>query len=274
VSTDSEESVQTPAKRSSRQSNKKNSVTEEQKKLDETVKTISIPGTPVPVTKHIMLTGFELKESANLSEMIAELNGTLLDDTINLGITDIIVAKKICKSEKLVSGIASGKKIVSMNYIVKSMQCGKWQDDDLYEYGNPKAKRHVITQTDSERNIAEAAYRWRLKIQATDRRPFEKWRVICFLDPHVCPQYVRIIVSGGGYAVCGTDAPVNFEGFTHAILANRNTMLYVNKEKLKKLANMDIPFYSEQIIIEYLLCMPPESALTKYHALHAEFHGK
>jgi len=71
-----------------------------------------------------------------------------------------------------------------------------------------------------------------------------------------------------------TDAPVNFEGFTHVILANKNTMLYVNKEKLKKLANMDIPFYSEQIIIEYLLCMPPESALTKYHALHAEFHKK
>ena len=128
VSTDSEESTQTPAKKSSRQSNKKNSVTEEQKKMDETIKTISIPGTPVPVTKHIMLTGFEVKEANNLSEMIAELNGTLLDDTINLGITDIIVAKRICKSEKLVSGIASGKKIVSMNYVVKSMQCGKWQD--------------------------------------------------------------------------------------------------------------------------------------------------
>lgn len=60
--------------------------------------------------------------------MVRQLNGNVLDCAIDISLADSVVVGKFCRNEKLMSGIATGKRILHYSYIIDSARKGKWLD--------------------------------------------------------------------------------------------------------------------------------------------------
>lgn len=68
--------------------------------------------------------------------------------------------------------------------------------EELFEWGNPKAKNLPVLKA-SEEQIANAAYRWRKKVQssASDSRVFKNFRPILLTTKN---DSLRTMVEAGG----------------------------------------------------------------------------
>lgn len=126
---------------------------------------------------------------------------------------------------------------------------------------------------DIREEIVQAAYKWRLNLESTEKKPFHNWNVIFFMDPNNAGSYISIIEAGGGKAKSFTDHAGNYRGVTHAVLQKRNTMTYVNRDTLIALAKLRVPFYDEQLLSNFLLGIS-QKAKQQHHELHDEYHRR
>lgn len=96
--------------------------------------------------KHIMFTNFDekvsffiqvcifltmnihFKKRNKLKDQVLSIQGTNLDETIDLPIADIVVCDRLIRSQKLISALASGKIVVPSAYIVASARKDQWED--------------------------------------------------------------------------------------------------------------------------------------------------
>lgn len=148
----------------------------------------------------ISCSNLELKEK--IIQQIKELKGEVCDLNLRYDSSCThVLCEQPNRGEKIFSGIASGKWILSLNYIADSIAVGYFKDEEMYEWGNPNAMdlSHLEEQ---EQLIAKAAYRWRNKIATQPEKKsgiFTGFRVI--LHVVKVEQFQSLIKAGGGVVI-------------------------------------------------------------------------
>lgn len=111
-----------------------------------------------------------------------------------------LICHKLGRVEKALCAIAAGKWIVPLRYIQESCEAKEFLDEELFEFANPKSKTDMTAWTTLEKDLAQAAYEWRLRIQ--DKKS-DKYRTGAFHGFRVLlwskvVSFKRIIEAGGG----------------------------------------------------------------------------
>jgi len=119
----------------------------------------------------ILLSSFTAEEKVKLSTLIQKLGGTYVDTPTFVRTCSHVICGKPNRGEKFLSGCASGKWILTKNFIEDSTEAGKWLDEEAYEWSNQSNIAGV-----SPSHLSAPA-RWR-EILQTQRGPFEGWKVL------------------------------------------------------------------------------------------------
>ncbi|XP_050068069.1 DNA topoisomerase 2-binding protein 1-A [Anopheles maculipalpis] len=140
----------------------------------------------------------------DLARKIEHLQGQLASDPNRYDpeCTHILCGKPN-RGEKMLSGIAAGKWLLSTKYLDDSYDAGYFLDEESYEWGNPKAASKLTALASAgDLETAAAAYTWRTRI-ANDvgKRDgaFTGFRVLLVVPKK--DQFVRLIQSGGGFVL-------------------------------------------------------------------------
>ncbi|NXN73571.1 SLF1 protein, partial [Himantopus himantopus] len=189
----------------------------------------------------IQLTGFKKQEKKALLEWLLKLDCVFLDDKKYRNCTHLI-AKKLCKSEKFLAACASGKWILTKEYIINSAESGRWLDETTYEWGYEIEKgSHYSPQMQS------APKRWREELtQSSAPGAFHRWKVVLPVkegDKRMAS--IRRVLQAGKATVCSSqNAECNI---TH-ILINNKIFPMRNKKCLS-----EARYYPLQYLGDYLL---------------------
>ncbi|KAI6210087.1 DNA topoisomerase 2-binding protein 1 [Aphelenchoides besseyi] len=132
---------------------------------------------------------------------VSKLLGTQTVLDYKPSVTHAVYANLV-KSEKLMSAIAAGKWIVSLDYIRDSLSCRRWLGEETYEFGNPRSRSRINSSNDDSIKIADACYRWRLKATTdpTFRGAFQNWKVLLYMRNKSAKKSIfkNVIEAGGG----------------------------------------------------------------------------
>uniref|UniRef100_A0A182VZQ1 BRCT domain-containing protein n=1 Tax=Anopheles minimus TaxID=112268 RepID=A0A182VZQ1_9DIPT len=139
-----------------------------------------------------------------LTEKIEHLKGQVASDPTRYDpdCTHILCGKPN-RGEKMLSGIAAGKWILSTKYLDDSFEAGYFLDEESYEWANPKAIAKLpalVSAGDLE--TAAAAYSWRQRILNDVGKhdgAFTGFRVLLVVPKK--EQFLRLLQSGGGHVV-------------------------------------------------------------------------
>uniref|UniRef100_A0A182NQG7 BRCT domain-containing protein n=1 Tax=Anopheles dirus TaxID=7168 RepID=A0A182NQG7_9DIPT len=167
-------------------------------------------GTPV-----FAISGVPDNVRLELAEKIRQLEGQLSSDPSRYdpACTHVLCGKPN-RGEKMLSGIAAGKWLLSTKYLDDSFEAGYFLDEECYEWGNPKAIG-VLTALAStgDMETAAAAYTWRKRIAndvGKQDGAFTGFRVLLVVPKK--EQFVRLVQSGGGYVIELEPPFINSEG--------------------------------------------------------------
>lgn len=200
-----------------------------------------------------------------LCQRIKQLRGEVCENLNSYDPTCThIVCEKPNRSEKLLSSVASGKWILSLNYIMDSYKQGYFLDEELYEWGNPKAKNLPELQ-ETEQAIANAYYCWHQKISSHPdiRGAFTGQKIILHVTNKALPSLTTVIIAGDGI-VLPASSPFDHSTFlqaTHCYVDVRNSPL--NKNDHAQLIESGIHVLDFIFISKYLTS-DPDADLHKY----------
>ncbi|XP_055635302.1 DNA topoisomerase 2-binding protein 1-A [Toxorhynchites rutilus septentrionalis] len=164
-----------------------------------------------------------------------------------------ILCGKPNRGEKILSGIAAGKWLLCTKYIDDSCKAGFFLNEELYEWGNPKASDLPALEA-SEKQVSNAAYSWRNKIAREAGKHdgvFTGFRVL-LLAPKK-EQFIRLLKSGGGFVIDVEPPFVNSEQAmtaTHCFVDVKKTK--INPRDHKTLAEAGIAVMSIMYLNAYL----------------------
>ncbi|XP_055372512.1 DNA topoisomerase 2-binding protein 1 [Condylostylus longicornis] len=164
-----------------------------------------------------------------------------------------IVCERPNRGEKLLSSVASGKWILSVNYVIDSVKQGYFLSEELYEWGNPKAINLPVLKS-AEQAIANAFHSWRCRIfsDSSIKGAFTGFRVILHLPEKSQNSFANVIKSGDG-TVLQCSPPYEeaiIRQATHCFVDPKKTPLM--KEDKQKLLATNIPVVSFMYISSYL----------------------
>uniref|UniRef100_A0A182MVT2 BRCT domain-containing protein n=1 Tax=Anopheles culicifacies TaxID=139723 RepID=A0A182MVT2_9DIPT len=153
-------------------------------------------GTPV-----FAISGVPENVRLELARKIEHLKGQLASDPnrYDPNCTHILCGKPN-RGEKMLSGIAAGKWLLSTKYLDDSFEAGYFLDEESYEWGNPKAVGTLAALVSAgDLETAAAAYTWRMRISNDVGKhdgAFTGYRVLLVVPKK--DQFVRLLQSGGG----------------------------------------------------------------------------
>ncbi|KAM9330951.1 SMC5-SMC6 complex localization factor protein 1 [Gastrophryne carolinensis] len=141
----------------------------------------------------VQLTGFRNAEKEGLARMLQKLPGVFLDCEKFQQCTHLI-AKKPCNSEKWLAACASGKWVLTKEYVINSAESGRWLDETTYEWGY-KIERdaHYSPQMQS------APKRWREHLTRTRALgAFSRWKVALLIEDADKEReaFLRVLTAG------------------------------------------------------------------------------
>ncbi|CAH2297038.1 SMC5-SMC6 complex localization factor 1 isoform X1 [Pelobates cultripes] len=189
----------------------------------------------------VQLTGFKGSEKEELIELLFKLDCVFIDSEIFENCTHLI-AKKPCRSEKWLAACASGKWVLTKDYIINSAESGRWLDETTYEWGYKIEKGfHYSPQMQS------APKRWRQHLTRTGALgAFSRWKVALLVkDGHKEREAFIRVLKAGQATLC--NAQESNAGITHVFVTSAR-VLENRGNKLFK-----IPYYSVQYLGTYLL---------------------
>jgi len=194
----------------------------------------------------ILLSSFTAEEKVKLSTLIQKLGGTYVDTPTFVRTCSHVICGKPNRGEKFLSGCASGKWILTKNFIEDSTEAGKWLDEEAYEWSNQSNIAGV-----SPSHLSAPA-RWR-EILQTQRGPFEGWKVLVVVtDAKKRAAYKRLLEVG-----CA--AVVNCKPPYQSSLASKLTHAFVDtglENDVKCLHLAGVHCLSPDYIPEFILQDP------------------
>lgn len=159
-----------------------------------------------------------------IKEQIRKLNGRICENLQNY---DKMCTHLLCdrpnRGEKTCCCIASGKWVLSSEYIEKSIEAGRFLDvsqtklqfnrkvlihffpisqEELFEWGNPKAAKNLPTLTEQEEPFANAAYRLRKRMELTGVGVYKE---LCAIIRTSKDENMRNLIEAGHGKVLNDD---------------------------------------------------------------------
>uniref|UniRef100_A0A182JW07 BRCT domain-containing protein n=1 Tax=Anopheles christyi TaxID=43041 RepID=A0A182JW07_9DIPT len=207
-------------------------------------------GTPV-----FAISGVPENVRLELAKKIEQLKGQLASDPnrYDPACTHILCGKPN-RGEKMLSGIAAGKWLLSTKYLDDSFEAGYFLDEECYEWGNPKAASKLTALASAgDLETAAAAYTWRTRIAHDVGKhdgAFTGFRVLLVVPKK--EQFVRLLQSGGGY-VLNVDPPfINSERAMSATHCFVDRKAKLSSEDHRALAEAGIAVLSIMYLNAYL----------------------
>ncbi|NXM70820.1 SLF1 protein, partial [Serilophus lunatus] len=121
----------------------------------------------------IQITGFKKQEKKALLKWLFKLNCVFIDSKKYKNCTHL-VAKKLCKSEKVLAACAAGKWVLTKEYIINSAESGRWLDETMYEWGY-----EIERDTHYSPQMQSAPRRWREELTLSGAAgAFHRWKVV------------------------------------------------------------------------------------------------
>uniref|UniRef100_A0AC35FSL4 BRCT domain-containing protein n=1 Tax=Panagrolaimus sp. PS1159 TaxID=55785 RepID=A0AC35FSL4_9BILA len=226
----------------------------------------------------VIFTNFDPQEKERLQEQVRAIQGTNLNQTIEMPTADLVICNKLQRSEKLMAALAAGKYIVPSTYIIESNRKGYWLPREDFEYGNPKSARKRISFSNVKdsavaQQILNACFRLRYKAESVGHGAFHGWKAIIFAQAEVGASLIRIIECGGGEAKLFTNvAHKEYKNFTMAIISSKSNPGSFTNVESSILNQNKIPYYTDQVLSTYLLSTDTDNALKKsWHLQYRDF---
>lgn len=134
--------------------------------------------------------------------MIQSLGGEVSTDSNFDETATHLLCIRPSRNEKMLGSIASGKWVLHCLYLQDSELEGKFVDEERYEWGNPLSKDVIPTpNNETEKAIAAAAHKWRLKLMEQPFGPFHGMVALLMVANERYNQFKRLIEAGGGKVV-------------------------------------------------------------------------
>uniref|UniRef100_A0AAG5CVL1 BRCT domain-containing protein n=1 Tax=Anopheles atroparvus TaxID=41427 RepID=A0AAG5CVL1_ANOAO len=206
-------------------------------------------------TPTFAISGVQEEVRVSLAQKIEQLQGRLAPDPnrYDPACTHILCGKPN-RGEKMLSGIAAGKWILSTKYLDDSHDAGYFLDEESYEWGNPKAAENLaVLATPSELETASAVYTWRKRISTDVGKhdgAFTGFRVLLVVPKK--DQFVRLLQSGGGFVVDCEPPFINSERAMSATHCFVDRKLKLPSEDHRALAEAGIAVLSIMYLNAYL----------------------
>ncbi|KAE8635781.1 hypothetical protein XENTR_v10002733 [Xenopus tropicalis] len=196
----------------------------------------------------IQFTGFRDKEKESLVELLFKLDCIFIDTEKFENCTHLI-AKNPCRSEKWLAACSAGKWVLIKDYVINSVQRGRWLDETIYEWGY-RIERH----SPYSPQMQSAPKRWREHLTRTGvKGAFRKWKVAILVDKgQKQREAFERVLRAGQAIIC--NAEELHEEVTHVFFKQSN--FDANREK----QNFDKSYHSVQYLGSYLLEDPIEGA--------------
>uniref|UniRef100_A0A182P507 BRCT domain-containing protein n=1 Tax=Anopheles epiroticus TaxID=199890 RepID=A0A182P507_9DIPT len=221
-------------------------------------------GSPVRSNPHAMqhrgtpvfaISGVLENVRLEMASKIEQLKGQLAPDPnrYDPACTHILCGKPN-RGEKMLSGIAAGKWLLSTKYLDDSFEAGYFLDEECYEWGNPKAVGKLTALASAgDLETAAAAYTWRTRIASNVGKhdgAFTGFRVLLVAPKK--DQFVRLLQSGGGF-VLNLDPPfINSENAMSATHCFVDRKAKLSSEDHRALAEAGIAVLSIMYLNAYL----------------------
>lgn len=179
------------------------------KRKPSTSPTKTSPASDVPI---ISISGFENTDSKNaMPRTIKDLGGVFLkhfDSTCTH-----VIAHKPIRSEKYLGACAMGIWVLKSSYLDACQKAGRFVREEPYEWSAADATNP------RERDLLEAARRWRLKLAQNNKKgAFDGWRVALYVVSKRQDGLRRVLESGGAVVVQDTPPFTNLNALTHIII--------------------------------------------------------
>ncbi|XP_071479433.1 SMC5-SMC6 complex localization factor protein 1-like [Diadema antillarum] len=207
--------------------------------------------------REFLLTGFTEEQRRDCCAKVVALGGYYHEGTAYVKSCTHIICDKPMRSEKFLSGCASGKWILKPTYIRSSADQGYWQDELDHEWcAEDRAD------TDVSADILAAPRRWRKVLSSSGVGAFHGWKVLLHFGTsrRKSDVYKRILLAGGAQSVLPR-LPA-----THvASLASRLTHVFADrslKDDVKVLKEEGVPCLAPEFIGEHLFQVEP--CMTKF----------
>ncbi|XP_064499297.1 SMC5-SMC6 complex localization factor protein 1 isoform X1 [Pseudopipra pipra] len=188
----------------------------------------------------IQITGFKEKEKKALLKCLLKLNCVFIDSKKYRNCTHL-VAKKLCKSEKILAACAAGKWVLTKEYIINSAESGRWLDETTYEWGY-----EIEKDTHYSPQMQSAPKRWREELTFSSAPgAFHRWKVVLpAKEGDKRMASIRRVLQAGKATICSSrDAE---HSVTH-IFINNDVCPMQNKKCLS-----EAQYYPLQYLGHYL----------------------
>ncbi|XP_071442261.1 DNA topoisomerase 2-binding protein 1-A [Hetaerina americana] len=157
-----------------------------------------------------MFSSMDETEKVKYKALVENLGGQVCVDVSFDTTATHLITWRPARSEKLLGSIASGIWVLHPKYLDASRMEGKFVEEELYEWGNPKGIVPVPT-VEIERILSAAIHRWRIKIQgkageesdgssvaSVCHGAFEGVCAIVHMVEERAAAFRRLVVAGGG----------------------------------------------------------------------------
>ncbi|XP_021397218.2 SMC5-SMC6 complex localization factor protein 1 isoform X2 [Lonchura striata] len=175
----------------------------------------------------IQITGFKNQEKKALLKCLFKLNCVFVESKKYRNCTHL-VAKKLCKSEKVLAACAAGKWVLTKEYIINSAESGRWLDETTYEWGY-----EIERDTHYSPQMQSAPKRWREELtNSSAPGAFHRWKVVLLVKR--CDKRmacIRRVLKAGKATICSSENAEH--NITHVFISGKISPLQ-NKKHLSE----------------------------------------
>nr|AAP03894.2 Xmus101 [Xenopus laevis] len=164
--------------------------------------------------RRFQLSSLDPQERIDYSQLIEELGGVVIEkQCFDPSCTHIVVGHPL-RNEKYLASMAAGKWVLHRSYLEACRAAKRFIQEEDYEWGSMSILSAVTNINPQQRMLAEAAMRWRKKLQGIKQNmgiaegAFSGWKVILNVDQTKEPGFKRLLQSGGAKVFAGHSSPL------------------------------------------------------------------
>ncbi|KAG8572750.1 hypothetical protein GDO81_012155 [Engystomops pustulosus] len=211
--------------------------------------------------RRFQLSSLNPQERIDYCQLIEELGGIVIDkQCFDPSCTHIIVGLPL-RNEKYLASMAAGKWVLHRSYLEACRAAKRFIKEDDYEWGSSSVLNAVSAINPQQRMLAEAAMRWRKKLQrmredGSVEGAFSGWKVILNVDQAKEAGFKRLLQSGGAKVFAG-HSPSLFKEATHLFADFSKLKPDDAKVNISEAAAQGVNCLKPEYIADYLMKEPP-----------------
>ncbi|KAE8596926.1 hypothetical protein XENTR_v10016283 [Xenopus tropicalis] len=212
--------------------------------------------------RRFQLSSLDPQERIDYSQLIEEIGGVVIEkQCFDPSCTHIIVGHPL-RNEKYLASMAAGKWVLHRSYLEACRAAKQFIQEDDYEWGSKSILSAVTNINPQQRMLAEAAMRWRKKLQGIKQNmgiaegAFSGWKVILNVDQTKEPGFKRLLQSGGAKVFAGHSSAL-FKEANHLFADFSKLKPDEPKVNVAEAAAQGVNCLKPEYIADYLMKEPP-----------------